>query len=393
MSRKIALSGIPSYFQRNIIGHNGPVPVYCDGFQIVEKKKEVQSQLELISNTGNYLISEGTRRALRSSETSTYFSFARLTGTDAPSLIDHINKNFDFFVFSTANIFNTAFSPLAEAEVLSKINIPIVLMSAGIQQRDQFGGVYPEKFRPLMEVLKDKQAFVFTRGHYTADFLQKNGISFAEAVGCPSIYSFPDNMKSSLRALNKLDFNTDISFIHSGYLGSVLDSTVEINTFSREGKPTDYILQDEYLIFDFNLEGGENDLIYDEASGRLTGALRFPGMEVLQPEVNFRVFFNADQWRAWSSGRDFSFGRRFHGMVIAAQAGIPSMMISVDDRTQEMLDYLQWPHFIAREWNPVVNKRERLQEFLSNLDVERHVEHYVSCESRFRSLLKLIGLV
>ena len=79
--------------------------------------------------------------------------------------------------------------------------------------------------------------------------------------------------------------------------------------------------------------------VYNSASGQLIGRNSFRASDELKRSLNLYSFYDTNQWRAWTSTMDFSFGRRFHGSVIALQAGVPSLMVTVDDRMREMLDF------------------------------------------------------
>ncbi|MFC7553702.1 polysaccharide pyruvyl transferase family protein [Pseudoroseomonas wenyumeiae] len=113
--------------------------------------------------------------------------------------------------------------------MISKINIPIILMSAGIQDASSFGSSYPAQFKSFLDVLKDKNCHVFTRGDITADFLRRQGLSRVEPTGCPSLFAYPGKVVESLRRLKEIDWRKPLEIVHAGYLGSVADAVVDIN--------------------------------------------------------------------------------------------------------------------------------------------------------------------
>ncbi|MFC7553701.1 polysaccharide pyruvyl transferase family protein [Pseudoroseomonas wenyumeiae] len=118
----------------------------------------------------------------------------------------------------------------------------------------------------------------------------------------------------------------------------------------------------------------------------------YRGQEHLKKELSHHMFFSTEQWRAWMGRFDFSFGRRFHGGVMAAQAGVPFVVLAVDDRTREMLSFAKLPHMEAKAWNLLPNKAEALERFVADLDVDATIAHYRMLEARFRELLGNIGI-
>jgi hypothetical protein len=392
VARKLAVSGIPAHWMRNIAGQSSDFKtLYNEVPPRVSLKKHVDHEVSRIANTGNYLIGEGVRYAFGGSSIQ-HIPLPWLLQQNGGALIEYINSTFDAFIFGTANIFRKGSNPANEVSVFSKLRIPIVMMSAGIQNQDHFGTEYPEHYGPLLDVIKERKIFVFTRGFETANFLRSHGVKFAEPVGCPSLYAFPSNFKRSLKGLKDVDPTANLTVTHSGYLGSVRDTVVDINAIGGKSDNAFYVSQDEMKLFDYRIEGADDRVVYSDATGEILAPVSFPGAEALKRKVQHFVFFNTEQWRAWISRCDLAFGRRFHGGVIAAQAGVPAVWIAVDGRTREMLRYIQVPHFEASEWNREPNKQARLAEFIQTYDADKAVEHYSSSYTRFRTLLREIGL-
>jgi hypothetical protein len=389
--RKIAISGIPSHWHRTITGANNFATCYRESTLEVRTAAHLEHELKKISNTGNYLIGEGVRAALGDQHLQ-YVAFPWLTGDSEKEWIDYINHNFDFFVFSTANIFHPSFSTAREAHVFEQLNIPIIMMSAGIQSAAHFDDTYPESFQHLMNVLVEKNIFVFTRGLRTSAFLKKHGVTFAEPVGCPSNYFRPHNVRESLKKFKQVNIHDDLKINHSGYLGSVKDTVLDINLLGGNAAAY-YTVQDESLLFNYKIMGDENSRAYNDTSGEITAEIEFPGKELLKKPLQHFVFFNTDQWRAWMAQVDLSLGRRFHGNMIAAQSGIPFLMISVDDRTDEMLNFMGYPMIAARTWNTSADKRKLFEEYQAAYDVEQAIAEYNAKNLNFKALLKQIGVV
>lgn len=177
-----------------------------------------------------------------------------------------------------------------------------------------------------------------------------------------------------------------------GYLGSVADTIVDAHALLKPDSVASYVIQDEIVAYNLTLPVDDNAPVYDRSSGRITGKTEYKHQEKWQRENELMVFFDTNQWRAWSSSRDLCIGRRFHGCVIGMQAGTPSLMIAVDDRMREMLEFIGFPYIEAGVWNREGDKRAHLANFLSKIDVQAVTERYSACEANFQSALKQVGI-
>jgi hypothetical protein len=389
---RVAVSGIPSSHMRNIVGHSVErKTLYREIVPRILTERNVRHEISRIQNTGNYLIGEGAQTALLGN----YLQFVPtpwLHGAEGPQWVDYINTSFDFFVFCTANFFHTRYNPENELRLFEQLKIPVLMMSAGIQQRAQFAETAPAAFLPFIDLLKRRNIHVFTRGEPTAEFLRHQGVKYVEPVGCPSLFAFPDNIRASLARLKEVDARADLDILHSGYLGSVKDSVRDANAFADAKGRASYVIQDEPLLFDFNFDAQPDAPIYNEATGKISVPAKFPGVEELKKPLEQHVFFSTGSWRAAAGGYDFALARRFHGGLIAAQAGQPAYWISVDDRTAEMLEFAGLPHVHSKEWNAAPEKRAFLAARLKEYNAQESLAKYNQRVERFRALLKELGL-
>jgi hypothetical protein len=314
-----------------------------------------------------------------------------LTGPEARRWMDHVNDSFDMIVICTANIFHLRHPPNAEAAVIAKSEIPVLMMSAGIQNRNDFHDVVPPSFAPFVSLLREKNVRLFTRGTRTTDFLKRQGIA-AEPVGCPSVFAFPDHMRMSLERLKSIDVDTAAEILFSGYLGSVEDTVHDVNQLSGPSSRPRYAAQDEFLLFNYRVEAAATAKVYNDVSGEIIAPVAFPGRDKLNVPLRHFIHFSTEQWRTAASQTDFALARRFHGGIIAAQAGIPTVWISVDDRTEEMLEFMGLPHLKAAEWNRGTDKRAVLRQFLAAYNPVTALRTYNQRLETFRGLLAGLGL-
>ncbi|WP_426128973.1 polysaccharide pyruvyl transferase family protein [Pararhizobium sp. PWRC1-1] len=389
---RILLTGIPSYLQRTIGQVLGTTVVHRPYFEETSTKKDLISQVRRIANTGNYLIGEGAAESLRGHDV-TYLPFWHLANNrEAEDLYERVNREFDICVFASANLLRPGYSADLEAEVFAKLKMPVVVMGIGIQRKEGLKELLPAGTLQFLEVLKKKESFFLTRGYFTAEFLREQGMKFVKPTGCPSLYFAPNEMKRSLAALANPGLAEAQKITFGGYLGSVADTIVDAHALLKPDSVASYVVQDEVVAYNLSLTGDDNDIVYDRASGRITGATEYKHSEKWQRKSELLVFFDTNQWRGAMSSRDLCFGRRFHGCIIGMQAGTPALMIAVDDRMREMLEFIGFPYIEAATWNREADKRPYLSSFLAKIDTQAVIDRYSACEANFRDALGQIGL-
>jgi hypothetical protein len=389
---RILLTGIPSYLQRTIAQVSGTTVVHRPYFDEASTKKDLISQIRRIANTGNYLIGEGAAESLRGHDV-TYLPFWHLANNrGSEDLYERVNREFDLCVFASANLLRPGYSADLEAEVFAKLKMPVVVMGIGIQRKEGLKDLLPAGTLQFLEVLRKKESFFLTRGYFTAEFLREQGMKFVKPTGCPSLYFAPNEMKRSLSALANPGLAEAQKIAFGGYLGSVADTIVDAHALLKPDSVASYVVQDEVVAYNLALTGDDNDIVYDRASGRITGATEYKHSEKWQRKSELLVYFDTNQWRGAMSSRDLCFGRRFHGCIIGMQAGTPALMIAVDDRMREMLEFIGFPYIEAATWNRDADKRAYLSNFLAKIDTQAVIDRYSACEANFRTALRQIGL-
>ncbi|WP_232470360.1 MULTISPECIES: polysaccharide pyruvyl transferase family protein [Methylococcus] len=105
-------------------------------------------------------------------------------------------------------------------------------------------------------------------------------------------------------------------------------------------------MQDELLTIARTCKGDES--LYNDATGRVRTELCKPVLEHILgskiPFDNFWYFQNLDAWRVFCTQADFYLGDRFHGGIVAMQAGISAIFIWNDQRARELTDFFALPN-------------------------------------------------
>ena len=391
MAQRILITGIPSQHIRLIQRAHGSQVVYTEAQPQPRSSEAFLKEMRDISNTGNYLIGEGALQAL--APNATHIPFWHLynccqNGTG----LQEIAKDFDICVFTCANLLRAGLSADAEAQVLSNLDLPVVMLGIGIQSNANLKKSLPAGTLELLRVLKNKEHHFLTRGRETALFLKEEGFSNVQPIGCPSTYFNSDNFRLALSRLKSVDVGS-AKTVFSGYLGSDRGSIDDMNALTRPDSTAVYVIQDEHLHFDMKTEPDARGHVYDPASGRIIGESRFKDEDILQRDVALHAYFDPVQWRAWTSQMEFSFGRRFHGNIIALQAGVPGLMVAVDDRMREMLDFVGLPYIEAEKLAAASDRVACVAEHIAGLNSDEIIARYNERERGFRLALSDIGLI
>jgi hypothetical protein len=396
MYPRIMVTGIPCYLSNTIARAEGTHVHYRERFSEWDKKADFLRTMRNISNTGNFLIGEGAMQALPAHST-VHIPFWHVMGKnlDNPDFIRDLKTRFDVCVLTAANLIRSDLSAEVEARVLERIDLPIVVLGIGIQRTADLEHRLPPGTENFLRLLRERNAFVMTRGHETAEYLKRIGISQAIPSGCPSMYHMRDHVVEAWRKLPTFVPSRRSRYIFSGYLGNEDEWGVirDINKMTDSDIPCSYVLQDEPVTYGMQIGGADDEIVYNNVNGLLTGDVRFPHRELIRSRLNIHNFFDTTQWRTWTAGAgDFSLQRRFHGHIVALQAEVPSIAIALDDRMREMLNYVGFPFIEGEAWHPQQDKLGFLDDFIHSVPVDAVIDRYLEREATFRTTLRDAGL-
>lgn len=307
--------------------------------------RNIETNVSLTENTGNMLIGESLSRVLEIDRSqSCHLNLTRLLalGWNAERIRDEIRKHFDLVVFLMANAIRKDFDLGNLAETVSAIDTDFMVFGIGMQDSlPPTLSTLPEGSQRLL-YLFDQKALIFgVRGRETESWLHSVGFSRAKALGCPSLYVYPQNM---LAVAPPSGGNTATA-IASGHLTNPSPRSQKLISLFRDTK-SHYIMQDELLTIARACKGDES--LYNDATGRVRTELCKPVLERILgskiPFDNFWYFQNLDAWRVFCTQADFYLGDRFHGGIVAMQAGIPGIFIWNDQRARELTDFFALPN-------------------------------------------------
>ncbi|WP_262689755.1 polysaccharide pyruvyl transferase family protein [Kordiimonas aestuarii] len=299
-----------------------------------------------------------------------------------------LTANFDAVVFSYANLIAPPLQGRADAqerhmarlcEVVEALPIPLYVFGMGMQEALTDASPLVPSMRELLKLI-DKKAEIFgVRGAETEAFLHGMGCVHAVALGCPSLYVYPENILkiAPLKARKKHKVLT------AGYLGlrHLTGYQAERVDFLRalaSRYRVNYVFQND--IYSYH-ELGDLPGIYDDATGECDKAAIAAYMQAYgQEPIDFDGmwhFRDARSWRQFAAMHDFYFGDRFHGGVVALQASRPALFVYKDLRVRELTNHFAIPNVALAEVTPETMP-ELLRAAFSAERTERFREQYAA---------------
>lgn len=295
-------------------------------------------------NTGNLLFRHGIASSVIDELTPCHWS----EGQDLAR-----QQHFDAIILGAANWLNTYHDNGNEkrARILRGLNKSTICIGLGIQHSERTSKklIFPDATIEFLNVLRELQATVLVRDEFTYDQCLHYGLSNVAVIGCPS--NFIDLSQGQSAALSSKSASKNLFgkiALNHGYLRKDIRShDSALIPFVRE-TGGHYIVQD-------NLNGEIELALASGGSASLSGRSRlqriftpFSNGSVLCPglvkaDVNLMVYFNALEWIEDLRSCSVVLGTRIHGCIAALQAGTPSVITTIDSRTEGLAETLGIP--------------------------------------------------
>lgn len=267
-------------------------------------------------------------------------------------------------VIPSANFLRENFDFTAMVNFLEGVNLPLVFIGLGAQaddfEKDKFN-FHPSILR-LLDLIRERSEKVSIRGEFTARVLERYNITNYEVTGCPSnfINPSPDFTDQIMSKLNK-PMRHFITHADEPWPKNPLKSQVERKLVEWTQLGSGIMIQQSVPPVMKYLRKNNPFSTEEVAEGFEFSLMKamMPDMEVEDLQefaaLKLRTYYSADQWMEDSSKFDFSLGLRLHGNMAAWQSGTPSLWITHDARTQELVDTMALPNI-------------GLEDFLENCD-------------------------
>lgn len=265
--------------------------------------------------------------------------------------IEKINSEYDAFILPLADAFrDDNISQLEKLTVtVKKLRIPCVVIGVGLRAEYDADLSIPRKFddavKYFVEAVLEKSSCISIRGQVTGNYLKRLG--FAEdrdymVIGCPSMCMAATHTGINIRNVEKI---TNLA-INGNDLAP--ENVIAMIRKAITDHPNAYVIQQR--------ESEMADVFLGRFSDYAGNAFRVPGSlygkelySKLVKENKIRYFSNIYRWVEFLQGMDFCLNSRFHGTVVSLMAGTPSIIIPIDSRMQEMVEYHKLPSIPAKE--------------------------------------------
>lgn len=268
----------------------------------------------------------------------------RANFTDAE--IDWINSEFSYFILPLADAFrNDNIKQLQNlSSSIKKLKIPCVVVGVGL--RAPLCSDFSEKrnldffVSEFLNTVLDKSSIVGLRGENTAKYLKKLGYregKHYKIIGCPSMCmaAYGGLELKELPSIKNLNIAVNGNDLAPENVNVFFRNTVSKNTDSVIIQQREAELMDLFLS-----KYSEIGNKFFRKQGSLYGIDLY---KKLLSENRVKGFSNIPDWIRFIKGMDFCLNSRFHGNVACILAGVPSVMIPIDSRTDELVRYHSLP--------------------------------------------------
>jgi hypothetical protein len=251
----------------------------------------------------------------------------------------------DLVVMPCANHFGAHTDMGALADLLLEAGTPVLAIGLGAQ-----AGLDVANAAPTEGTLRWAQALqklrigdapnILVRGEFTRAQLARFDIVSTEVIGCPSNFlsSRADLGRFISRKITQGEparIATVAGHSSSASLAVVDQLMVALATGSIQGLP--WILQEEVPLIDLARGREVHPALVEKLAAHFVPGL--PGDVFAEwVRTNAVVFFEVEAWMEHMQRFDACVGPRFHGAMLAAQAGTPSVVVTHDRRTAELCD-------------------------------------------------------
>jgi len=353
---------------------------------------EMPKHVRLFGNSGNKVFLSAMDQYFfnaheRKEGVQDYLDFSKLpTEAFYSAIIEHANNHYDCVVFSPANLLGPQArqSLSAATQAFKKSKKPIYILGIGVQAKD-----YTKLNKLISCIRKPAYDFIKTvydsggefalRGHFTKEFFDKLGFHSAVVTGCPAFYQEGRDLQLTNTKVNEEDFKPIINGIIRDF------SRKNFQKIFTQYPNSAYIDQDQCSDFLFNKISNHAYKHPPFSSATQCNRLVID----LITQDRFKLFYDIPVWKRYLKEQNFnfSFGARIHGNIMPALMGIPSLVHTIDTRTQELAEFFDLPRI---QHYP---QKKSLYDIYCNADYTQFNKTFASKFDHFENFLKTHGLV
>jgi hypothetical protein len=337
-------------------------------------------------NTGNQVIAYGLLKTVKH----------QAVNWDSSIGPQRVDEEYDHILIAAANFLHSGFDLGGMASFIEATNLPCTMVGVGAQSKDYSTDI---KLQPgterLMRVVAERSGLIGARGAFTAAVLSKMGIHNVQVTGCPSYYMSCrptlEIRKPALTRASRLLINSSRDVVsHAFDREKMIEIVCGLVSLAIE-READFVPQSELPEIRI-AESSSPEEIETNVHEILRTFAPFNRVATYEKLLlwfskHVRVYWDVSLWQEAMKSYDFVFGNRFHGNMIALQAGTPACVICHDTRTTEMCEFLGLPHVALKDASKV-----DVDHLYSLVDPEAIQARYKQLYPQFRKFLTLNGL-
>ncbi|MDR1833372.1 MAG: polysaccharide pyruvyl transferase family protein [Propionibacteriaceae bacterium] len=255
-----------------------------------------------------------------------------------------INEKYDALVLPLANAFRgTAVDFLNNlADVIERLTIPVVVVGVGGQARgdtiDNVRDDVAEATTRFVKAVLERSESIGVRGEATYDFLRSLGFGEdrVDVVGCPSMFDY--DHAGHVEKPDSLSAESPMAINISPYV----PGAPEYLRWCMERYPN--------LMYMPQRDAELRLLLWGEpiSQSAFRDGMPVTADDPLVRQGRMRMCVDLSTWSQYLAKRQFSFGTRIHGTIVALHSGIPAFLLAHDSRTAELAEYHHIPHLRVR---------------------------------------------
>ncbi|MGJ8668075.1 MAG: polysaccharide pyruvyl transferase family protein [Oceanococcus sp.] len=297
------------------------------------------------ANTGNFFFMRAVERQLK------YKNLARGNLGQPEQIAD----NFDAIVIPAANWLSANNQFLGTlANRIEKSKLPCVVIGLGAQApSDQATVTLSEGSKRFLKVVSERSHSISVRGSYTAEVINSVGVKNVNVTGCPSYFWSLSRQRKIRRPILRgepLSVSVNASRkrrVDDSSEGAKLrvERDLYIEALNRH---------DSFFVAQTELSEGELALGQQPEKSQSKDWKQFraflgKGINPADYTDRFRVYCDIEKWIADLKQVDLVIGTRLHGCLLGMAAGTPSILVTIDSRTNEIARHFGIPHYAATE--------------------------------------------
>lgn len=308
--------------------------------------EKVQENLNHYHNIGDAFVFDSSLKLLQFDELET------LNIRDSStSEIDYYNSEFDYCFLRGSNYIHSEMDWENAVPVLEKLKIPVIALGIGAQAPAQGPLVISETTERVLRLISDRCNSIGIRGAYTAEVLEKLGITNFRIVGCPTMFRARDpHLQIQLPPLKEVQrvgftLRREVSTAYAKDVSQYLLAHRQIIENLAQKFDLQLMAQGEIEEKKIVLGTPEQEKEAIEQLKEQSWFSEWYLSETILKLYSENLFYSdvVSDYEQLVRRKDLVLGFRLHGNLMALANRVPSIYFTYDSRTTEFAETFKIP--------------------------------------------------